>query len=318
MSENSAEPSVSILMPVKNAAHYLPQSIENIEKNVSPGHEIVIIDDASVDSTNAILKKWARKNSAVNVVKGPGSGITNALMAGLNICSSDWVARFDVDDQYSPNRIAQQVRSIRPKTVAIFSDYKFQSERGAYSGSMPTAVFPQQTKISLLGARRTPHPVAIFHREAALSVGGYLHEDFFAEDLSLWMRLSHVGNLTTIPWELLNYRISRRSITSNNQSIMKMNRDRLVETFAKSRLNSNEVSESLHNLEETYGEIENSQGRIFHSMIEHMIYFTKIQNHKSNKEIHWIRRKLQSPKYSQELIKYISFAGLRKFHRLFG
>ena len=318
MTVKSKDYTLSILMPVKNAAFFLPFSIRNIEENVSANQEIIVVDDASTDGTNEILRNWASKNSSVRIVKGPGTGIANALMSGLKLCSSDWVARFDVDDQYSPNRIQSQLVSIRPDSVAIFSDYKFQSMRGSYSGIIPSAVFPLQTKISLIGARRTPHPVAMFNREAALSVGGYRTDDNFVEDLSLWMRLSDVGELTSVPATHLNYRLTKKSITSSNQTKMKLSRDKLVTNFIHQKFTFEDFAETLYNLEDIYSTQSMPRCRIIHSLLEYGIYFKKIQEQKTSQETNWILKKLRNPIYAQELIKYFTFAGVRKYHRLFG
>lgn len=210
---------LSVLMPVKNGAQFLPTSIRNIESNVAPDDEILVVNDGSIDETPQILKRWSRLNPNVRLLESGGAGLVSALNLGISEAGNKWIARFDVDDEYSDSRITEQRKLITPSTSAIFCDYRFHNPTGKPMGVIPSAVGADATAVSLVSSQRTPHPGVIFNREYVLEVGGYRKEDFPAEDISLWLRLSKVGQIVSVPEVLLEYRLSKNSVSAENRSI---------------------------------------------------------------------------------------------------
>jgi hypothetical protein len=103
---------------------------------------------------------------------------------------------------------------IDEKVVCVFSDYRIRGTEGQDLGLIPSPVDPLPTLMSLVTNLRTPHPVVIMRKDAVLRIGGYRESDFPAEDLSLWLRLSEVGDLVSVPEELFTYFLHKNSITA--------------------------------------------------------------------------------------------------------
>jgi glycosyltransferase involved in cell wall biosynthesis len=226
---------VSILMPVKNGMKFLAKSRIDIENNLGPGDEIVIIDDNSDDGTEKFLLNWEKQQAKLNVVKTNGSGIVNALNLGLKECSNQWVARFDVDDEYVSNRITKQKNYINQNPVAIFSDYDFIDDFGNNFGSITSPVFPSPTALSLARSVRTAHSSVLYDKNAVIESGGYFKEDFPAEDLSLWLRLSKSGDLISVPEKLLLYKLRKGSVTNMKRDLALQKRDQLIKEIGISK-----------------------------------------------------------------------------------
>jgi glycosyltransferase involved in cell wall biosynthesis len=227
--------SISALLPVKNGGHYLRDSITSINENSSELSEIVVINDGSTDETSKILLEWTEENSKVRVIDTAGVGLVAALNLGVSIIQSDFIARFDVDDQYAGNRIELQRSLLSSETSAVFSDYVVFSSSRSNLGLIPSPIFPTQTSVSLVKQQRTPHPSAIINRSAMTAVGGYRAEDFPAEDLSLWLRLSRVGELKSVPRALLRYRLSTASVSSTQSQLMNTKRQELLSSIGINR-----------------------------------------------------------------------------------
>lgn len=222
-------------MPVKDGAQFLAASITDIDANVIAGDEILVIDDGSTDETGKILKAWANRNSLVRVITTQGGGIVEALNLGVIEAANDWVARFDVDDRYVESRILEQRKAISNGCSAIFCDYRFNDPKGNNLGVIPTAVNADATVISLLSSQRTPHPGVIFNRKAVLDSGGYRKEDFPAEDISLWLRLAKTGSIISVPQVLLEYRLSKNSVSAQNRLVAKLRTTQLVNEIGISK-----------------------------------------------------------------------------------
>jgi glycosyltransferase involved in cell wall biosynthesis len=211
---------VAALMPVRNGESFLCSAIASLEANQGYLSEILIIDDGSEDKTSSILDYWSKSNEKVRVIKTKGIGLVECLNLGLMESASEFIARFDVDDIYSPDRIKIQTRYLTTGVAAVFSDYSFWEQKFGFLGTMPSAIFPNATSISLVNHQRTAHPSVMFSRNAVLDVGGYNKNDFPAEDYSLWLRLSKSNTITSIPEVLLNYRLSAGSISASQRKFM--------------------------------------------------------------------------------------------------
>jgi hypothetical protein len=117
--------------------------------------------------------------------------------------------------------------------------------------------------VSLITSQRTPHPSVLFRKDAVLSVGGYRNSDRLVEDISLWLRLAKVGNLVSIPENLLEYRLHKGSITGNNRHEMKINAHKIIQSIGISRVNSSDLINNFSSYISAYSSLSQSQARIF-------------------------------------------------------
>jgi glycosyltransferase involved in cell wall biosynthesis len=239
---------MSFLVPVKNiSAHFETLKVQ-IEANLIQGDQVIVVDDYSLDGTSNLLQEWSRANTSVQVIQNRGeSGLIPSLNLGLANATNDWVARFDADDLYSPNRLLKQSALISEGVVAIFSDYEFISESGRTLGMVQSAIYPEQTSLSLVMGNRTAHPSVIFNRDAVLEAGAYRAQDYLAEDLSLWLRISRLGQLRSVPEKLLTYRLNSGSVTVSSRALSKKMRESILGEIG---INPIDIQKSINNLEE--------------------------------------------------------------------
>jgi len=235
-------------MPLKNGIEFLPAAMSTILQNARSFDEILLVDDNSTDGSLKFCEKWASQDSRVNLISNRGAGLVSALNSGLDASTHSLIARFDVDDTYSAARISNQVSKLSSADVAIFSDYNFVDGLGRFLGNFPSPVFPHAVSVSLINNRRTAHPSVILRREAVIEVGGYREEDHLVEDLSLWLRLSRIGNLVSVPESLLNYRVNPSGVSSRNRKRMIGQKELLLRTIG---INSPDVKKSIDCLQET-------------------------------------------------------------------
>jgi glycosyltransferase involved in cell wall biosynthesis len=241
-------PPITLLMPIRNGEKFLSEAMKVLEENTSSEDEILLVNDNSLDETGSILKKWAKRNSNVTVLNNPKSGLVSALNFGLNKASHEWIARFDVDDRYPSSRITETKKFIKNDVVAIFTDYQFTTDSGIGLGVIPSAIEPNSTFLSLVSSQRTAHPSVCFNKYAVQESGGYIQEDFPAEDLSLWLRLSLKGSILSIPKNLLFYRLSKHSISSKLRQDAIQSKKKLLDKFV---FNNQVIEECISNLDAT-------------------------------------------------------------------
>lgn len=243
---------VSALIPIKDGVRHLNNLKEQLEKTLQAQDEIILINDGSTDCTWKNLEEWSRQDSRIRLLDNNDYGLANALNLGLRNATNNFVARFDIDDKYRSDRITAQLNGMNSNCVAVFSDYSFRSIRGKHFGTIPSAIFPAATSVSLISSQRTPHPVALLNRDAVISVGGYKQDDFPAEDLSLWLRLSRVGNLVTIPEELLEYTINPKGVSSTKRELQLAKRVQILDSIGINLPDFDIVAENLQEIFKDY------------------------------------------------------------------
>ena len=203
-------PRISVLLPVYNAARFLPAAIESIAKQDTNDTELVIVDDGSTDGSFKVAQettdRWGIKSQVYNLPYNTGA--TEALKFGLGVCDCLYVARQDADDVSFPGRLRFQAEALdhTPRVVAlgtrvwILDEAGCPMRRGARMRWMPKAQI-------VVGRNPMYHGAVMFRREIAESVGGYLSCFEQSQDLSLWLRMAKVGRLKVLPYPLYGLRV---------------------------------------------------------------------------------------------------------------
>jgi glycosyltransferase involved in cell wall biosynthesis len=252
---------VTVLMPIKNGGEFLLNAIRNIEAMLGQSDEVIVIDDNSTDETPLMLKKWVALNPQVRVITNTGSGLVDALNLGLREATSEWIARVDVDDQYDPRRLSVQRELIKSDVVAIFCDYELFYDGVRSLGTIHSAVFSPAVSTSLISGQRTAHPSVLFNKSAATSAGGYLKQDFPAEDLSLWLRMSRLGKLVSSPEVLLHYRVGKSSVSGIRRNEMKMMKEVHLRQIGINPIDIKAFGEKYFELFEMYEGVKDATAR---------------------------------------------------------
>ncbi len=219
---------ISALLPVKNGQDFLQDLIPSIIKMLNLNDELIVINDGSTDQSRDIIEKFVASDSRIKIVITPGVGLVHALNLGVDAAQNSWIARFDVDDTYSSLRLESQREMIDDGVSLIFSDYDFISRMGHKLGRVYTAVFPMQSALALISSQRAPHPVVLINKDLLIQSGGYQEVDFPVEDLSLWLRMSSLGKVLTVPESLLGYRLSVGSISNENRNVQIRKKNELI------------------------------------------------------------------------------------------
>lgn len=99
-------------MPVYNAEKYLNRSIQSILNQSVQDFELIIVNDGSTDSSEAICQKFASKDSRIKFISQPNSGASAARNTALSLVTSPWVTFCDADDYVYPHWLQNFVTSI--------------------------------------------------------------------------------------------------------------------------------------------------------------------------------------------------------------
>jgi glycosyltransferase involved in cell wall biosynthesis len=98
-------PSISIIMPVYNAAPYLSACLESIIGQRYVDFELLAVNDGSRDDSWDILQEFASQDERIQVYQNKDKGIVPALQLGYAQSSGDYIHRMDADDIMPKNKL---------------------------------------------------------------------------------------------------------------------------------------------------------------------------------------------------------------------
>jgi dolichol-phosphate mannosyltransferase len=112
----------SVVIPAHNEAENLPATVGNVTRALLEAgleHEIVVVNDASSDDTEAVMAALARH--PVRLVRNPGPrGFGLAVRAGLAAATGDAVAVMMADGSDSPADLVAYCRKILEGYDCVF------------------------------------------------------------------------------------------------------------------------------------------------------------------------------------------------------
>lgn len=107
----TAPPAVSVVVPVRNVAPTVDDLVDRLHALIDPsgGLEVVIVDDASDDTTAEVLEAAIDRcgDARIRVLRREEQGgPTIARRAAYAVASAPWVWHADADDRWDPSIVA--------------------------------------------------------------------------------------------------------------------------------------------------------------------------------------------------------------------
>lgn len=207
---------VTWLMSVRNSMPFLRETLESIAAQTYTNYEMLAWDDSSTDGTFEELSSWVPSRIPGRVFSGSSFRLGANLAFLVQQANTELCARIDGDDVNLPSRLERQVAHMltHPEVVALGSQVTLIDSKGKPTGERWAC--PRDDAEARWRTRwQAPisHPATLFRKSAVLRAGNYA--DIESEDSELWIRLSKLGEIYSLPDILLLYRRHGGSITAN-------------------------------------------------------------------------------------------------------
>lgn len=127
---------VSILIPFKNTARFLPECLDSILNQEYAQWEVLAINDHSIDDSWEVVNAFVEKDSRISVFENEGTGIIDALRTAYTESQGIFITRMDSDDVMAPNKLQVMVQSLlkRGKAHLAVGQVCYFSDRGISNG----------------------------------------------------------------------------------------------------------------------------------------------------------------------------------------
>jgi len=118
--KDTKEKLVSCIIPTHNRSSLLKRVVDSVINQTHENLEIIIVNDGSSDDTEEVINQLKGKDPRiVSLVNEKPQGPSAARNKGIKIATGDFVAFLDDDDQWLPNRIADNLLFLKKYDVSL-------------------------------------------------------------------------------------------------------------------------------------------------------------------------------------------------------
>ena len=117
--EEKRDNPVSVIVPVYNAEKYIGRCLDSLLQQTFTNIEIVVINDGSVDSSRAIIEKYAAKDERIHLLCQENKGVSAARNKGIENASGKYIMFADSDDYVADTYVADFVNTMESTKADI-------------------------------------------------------------------------------------------------------------------------------------------------------------------------------------------------------
>lgn len=123
---------VSIIMPNYNGECFIGAAIESVLRQTYINWELIIIDDASTDSSLNIIEQYLNRDGRIRLEScAINSGVAVSRNKGIALSRGEYIAFIDSDDIWLPEKLELQLQYIENEQAAVcFTSYCMIDEQG--------------------------------------------------------------------------------------------------------------------------------------------------------------------------------------------
>lgn len=125
---------ISVFITSYNQREYLREAIDSILAQTLVPSQIIVVDDASADSSPDLIADYARHHPELftPVFHKENTGVAQVRVDALNAVTGDYVTYVDGDDWFLPHKLEREVAALKadPDARIAFSNNAYMSTDG--------------------------------------------------------------------------------------------------------------------------------------------------------------------------------------------
>lgn len=233
---------LSVVMPTFKDSKYISQAIDAILTQSYEDFELIIINDASPDNTEEIVKSYMANDKRIKYwVNEKNLGVAKSLNIGCKMAKGVYIFTASSDDYINPGFFKNAMQQLldNPKIGMCFGDVIFKSiDKSELKRTLPkyttNAIFSSRQMWKNQRKYNLSIPVcsAIVKKDALQKQGFFLEEVGYFCDLMAYTPIALSEGAIYIPFAGANFYLSRDEETSNRDAsyreILKMGSDILT------------------------------------------------------------------------------------------
>lgn len=218
-------PVVSVICLSYNHKRFIREAIDSVIAQTYRNIEVILIDDASTDGTQEVIKEYQQAHPEFKVfLLEKNLGNCAAFNYALKNASGEFVIDFATDDVMLPDRVEKQVGQfsrLDKSYGVVFSDALYIDEAGKekykhferlFKNGLLRNVPEGDIYHKVLSTYFIPSPTMMVRKIVFDNIGGY-DERLSYEDFDFWVRSSRQFEYAFLNEVTTKIRISQRSMS---------------------------------------------------------------------------------------------------------
>jgi|688.fasta_scaffold450874_1 glycosyltransferase involved in cell wall biosynthesis len=214
---------VSIVLSCYNSEKTLYQCLNSINNQIFPfEYELIFINDGSIDNSLDIFNKFPFNNFIKTIIiSRSNKGFVYSLNEGINLASSNLIARIDSDDYWDTNHlyniytvISNDMDLVLVGTQANIVDFK-----NDIIGIYNLPISDIDIKKYFIKSNPFIHSSVIFRKDIFIKSGQYQFNIKYNTgsncDYLLWIKMSYYGKCKNLLKNDIYYRYLKNSMSRN-------------------------------------------------------------------------------------------------------
>jgi len=217
----------SIIMPTYNRAHLIRDAVDSIVKQTVDDWELIIVDDASNDDTENIIKSYA--DSRIRYIRlDEHYGVAYARNVGYKLSQGEYIAIADSDDINHFERLEKMGVFLDENSnvdIAV-SDIQIIDEHNNRGAIIQYRKSNHELRVWWLFQPKLPS-FMMFRKERLLATNKLFHDESYlaAVDYQWYANLDLNFNIATVPEVLYYYRRHKNQISTDGYSVQQQYAD---------------------------------------------------------------------------------------------
>jgi hypothetical protein len=217
-----AHPRVSVLVTLFDYERHIEEALESAERSTFRPVEIVVVDDASEDTSPERAREWLAAHPATPAIllrHRWNRGLPHARNAALDFARAPLAFVLDADNALYPYGMARLAAALEAEPSAAFAYGILECFTGGGAAGL-TSYGPWQPE--RLREMNYVDAMALVRTDALRALGGYATDPRLHgwEDYDLWCRMAESGHSgTAVPEIVGRYRVAQHSMVRSTTEL---------------------------------------------------------------------------------------------------
>jgi glycosyltransferase involved in cell wall biosynthesis len=205
MSASVTTPDVSVILTTHDRRALLEEAVASVRAQEGVVVDLVVVDDASADDTQAFL----RTIDATVLRHDESRGPAGAVNAGLEVARAPLVCLLHDDDRLTASALERMTGALRDPSLvaAVGARRRFGDGVATWRAPHPTRPLRRRVLDDVLLGWSPVSGQAVYRTAILRGLGGMDPTFEPAEDRTLWLNVAAAGPVAVVPEVVLEYRV---------------------------------------------------------------------------------------------------------------